>query len=128
MAGQRYLTPATTHTTTGNVTAASSVPSATAPDTGFTSRWYCTAKMYALAPVGMAANSTTTPAASGGRSSSFASAKAAAGIASSLSALITTTLNISPLTSNLNKLMPSAISAAGDPACASSSKVRSTTG
>ncbi|MET4447734.1 hypothetical protein ABIB75_006035 [Bradyrhizobium sp. GM2.2] len=29
---------ATTHTTTGNVTAASSVPSATAPDTGFTSR------------------------------------------------------------------------------------------
>lgn len=33
-----YLTPATTITTTGNVTAASSVPSATAPDTGFTSR------------------------------------------------------------------------------------------
>jgi len=31
---------ATTHTTTGNVTAASSVPSATAPDTGFTSRLY----------------------------------------------------------------------------------------
>src|SRR4051794_17720299 len=36
------LTPhrVTTHTTIGNVTAASSVPSATAPDTGFTSRWY----------------------------------------------------------------------------------------
>jgi hypothetical protein len=33
-----YLTPATTMTTTGSVTAASSVPSATAPDTGFTSR------------------------------------------------------------------------------------------
>lgn len=32
---RRYLT---TITTTGNVTAASSVPSATAPDTGFTSR------------------------------------------------------------------------------------------
>ncbi|MBR0765707.1 hypothetical protein JQ613_36045 [Bradyrhizobium japonicum] len=29
---------ATTTTTTGNVTAASSVPGATAPDTGFTSR------------------------------------------------------------------------------------------
>ena len=35
-----YLTPATIITTTGSVTAASSVPSATAPDTGFTSRLY----------------------------------------------------------------------------------------
>jgi hypothetical protein len=35
---ERYLTPATSITTTGNVTAPSSVPSATAPDTGFTSR------------------------------------------------------------------------------------------
>ncbi|MGY3395980.1 hypothetical protein ACVWW6_008571 [Bradyrhizobium sp. USDA 3311] len=33
--GHGYLA---TTTTTGNVTAASSVPSATAPDTGFTSR------------------------------------------------------------------------------------------
>jgi hypothetical protein len=35
---RHYLTAATTITTTGSVAAASSVPSATAPDTGLTSR------------------------------------------------------------------------------------------
>jgi hypothetical protein len=35
---ERYLKPVKIITTTGNVTAASSVPSATAPDTGFTRR------------------------------------------------------------------------------------------
>jgi hypothetical protein len=62
----------------------------------------------------------------GGRPRSFASTRAAAGIAASSSAHITRMLSFSCFTSERNRLVPSAISAAGDSACASSSMVRIT--
>ena len=51
-----------------------------------------------------------------------------AGIASSFSAHITAMASAWPLILNPNRLMPSAISAVGEPACASSSSVLSATG
>ena len=72
--------------------------------------------MYAFAPVGIAANSSTTPAAIGGRSSSLASTNAAAGITASFSAHISRMLSFSPFTSKRSRLMPRAISTSADPA------------
>lgn len=54
------------------------------PDTGFISGWYCIAKLYAFAPVGIAANSTTTLAAVGGKPSSLVRGRRRPAIASSL--------------------------------------------